>query len=68
VKLEFKIEALAHGHDARVGRYEVFAPEGYHFNGGEHSLLCYSHQEARHVVKTNQVYPCDADCVCKEEA
>lgn len=31
-------------------KYELFAPEGYTFSGGEHSLLADSMAEARRII------------------
>jgi hypothetical protein len=45
-------------------RYEVSAPEGFHFLGGEHARLCNTLREARQIAR-EPLAPCPDDCDCK---
>ncbi len=63
-----KIERLTSRIDRRNGNtHEAFAPEGYRFVDGCHSLICSSEAEALATSQFAQIEPCPADCDCKEE-
>lgn len=64
----FRIERLTGEMDRRFGRtHEIFSPDGYRFDGGEHSLICDSWQEALDEAQMKWVEPCPPECPCKQE-
>lgn len=45
-------------------KFEVFAPKGYRFVSGAHSIVCYDAAEVAE-AKTEAVEPCPEDCDCQ---
>ncbi len=43
-------------------KYEVMAPEGFHFSEGLHSLLCFSMDDLRTRVAQNGLVTCHEGC------
>jgi len=43
-------------------KYEVIAPDGYHFSEQVHSLLCFSRQDVLDRVAWNDLEPCTEKC------
>lgn len=48
-------------HPAGYFEYEVFAPDGFEFDGGEHSLIEYEEKDAL-VAAHSQFHKCALDC------
>lgn len=63
-----RIYKLTANSDRRAGRtHEVFAPAGYQFPGGHHSVICYGAADLV-TAKLTAWEKCPADCTCGEEA
>jgi len=62
-----RIARLTSRLDARNGnRYEAFAPDGYRFINGPHSIICQSEAGALAVAQFSPIEPCPKDCDCGE--
>lgn len=47
--------------------WEVVAPPGWRFSGGEHALICFSRKEAASYTERD-LEPCPRDCPCEPDA
>lgn len=47
-------------------RYEVLAPDGYHFTAeGSHTLVCFDSKDIIERLSTNKLEACDMGCDCQ---